>query len=294
MTGDRPPSIRVHEDVALFREAVTFTAAQTAFPARLIEKDYYCTVLLAYVTETAGETVVFKGGTCLAKVIGDFYRLSEDLDFAISMPVDARRAQRRRRVAGMKDAVADVANSLPGFTPSQPLRGANNSTQYVGALSYRSPVSGQSETIKVEISLREPLLAPVQQGSARTALLDPVSGQPLVPEIALPCISKTEAWAEKFRAALTRRDVAIRDFYDLDYAVRALGMRPEAVELADLVRQKLTVPGNDPVDVGRARLSALRAQSETQLKSVLRQHDYDAFDLDRAFDIVAGMAQRVG
>ena len=71
-------------------------------------------------------------------------------------------------------------------------------------------------------------------------------------------------------------------------------MRPEAVELADLVRQKVAVPGNDPVDVGRARLSALRAQSETQLKSVLRQHDYDAFDLDRAFDIVAGMAQRVG
>lgn len=38
--------LRLHEDPELFREAVTFTAAETAFVPRLIEKDYYCTVLL--------------------------------------------------------------------------------------------------------------------------------------------------------------------------------------------------------------------------------------------------------
>jgi len=42
------PTIRFHEDVTLFREAVNFTAAQTAFAAGLIEKDYFCTLLLAY------------------------------------------------------------------------------------------------------------------------------------------------------------------------------------------------------------------------------------------------------
>jgi hypothetical protein len=40
--------IRVHEDPDLFREAVNFTAAETMFMSRLIEKDYFCTILLRY------------------------------------------------------------------------------------------------------------------------------------------------------------------------------------------------------------------------------------------------------
>jgi predicted nucleotidyltransferase component of viral defense system len=285
--------MRFHEDVALFREAVNFTVAQTGFASPLIEKDYFCTLLLEYLVEEADHSVVFKGGTCLAKVIGDFYRLSEDLDFAISMPVDASRDQRRRRAAAVKNAVAGVTERLPVFAIQEPLRGANNSTQYIGAVGYSSPVSGQTETIKVEISLREPLLTPISDGLAKTILLDPISGKPLVPEVMVPCISKTEALAEKFRAALTRREVAIRDFYDLDYAVRKMGLKSQDAELVELVRQKLAVPGNDPVDVGQSRLADLRRQLETRLRPVLRQRDYEEFDLDRAIEIVVGMARMV-
>ena len=84
MTMIEPPAIRVHEDSDSFREAVNFTAAETKFAARLIEKDYFCTVLLGYFGAAVGEELIFKGGTCLAKVHADFYRLSEDLDFASS------------------------------------------------------------------------------------------------------------------------------------------------------------------------------------------------------------------
>jgi predicted nucleotidyltransferase component of viral defense system len=226
-------------------------------------------------------------------VIGDFYRLSEDLDFAVSMPVDASRDQRRRHAAAVKDAVAGVTDRLSVFAIQEPLRGANKSTQYIGAVGYRSPVSGQAETIKVEIGLRELLLTPVLDGLAKTILLDPISGKPLVPEVIVPCISKTEALAEKFRAALTRREVAIRDFYDLDYAVRKLGLMPQDAELVELVRQKLAVPGNDPVDVSQSRLADLRRQLETRLRPVLRQRDHKEFDLDRAIEIVVGMARLV-
>lgn len=39
--------IRLHEeDPALFAEAIGFTSAETGFIASLIEKDYYCSVLL--------------------------------------------------------------------------------------------------------------------------------------------------------------------------------------------------------------------------------------------------------
>lgn len=39
--------IDYHGDASLFRAALSFTAAETGFSERLIEKDYYCSVALA-------------------------------------------------------------------------------------------------------------------------------------------------------------------------------------------------------------------------------------------------------
>ena len=86
----------------------------------------------------------------------------------------------------------------------------------------------------------------------------------------------------------------MRDFFDLDYAVRNLGLKPDDAGLVALVRDKMHIPGNDPVDVSANRLAALRQQLEPQLQSVLRAEDFRAFDLDRAFKIVARMAMRLG
>jgi hypothetical protein len=66
--------INAHEDADLFREAVRFTAAQTGFVPRLIEKDYFCTLLLDHLATAVGAELVFKGGTCLAKVHSELYR----------------------------------------------------------------------------------------------------------------------------------------------------------------------------------------------------------------------------
>lgn len=92
----------------------------------------------------------------------------------------------------------------------QSLTGANNSTQYVALIGYRSLLTGLDETIKIEVGLREPLLLPVEERAAHTLLLDPVSRGPMVPAVNVPCIARLEAFAEKFRAALSRREVAIR------------------------------------------------------------------------------------
>jgi predicted nucleotidyltransferase component of viral defense system len=290
--GESSSVVRVHEDPSLFREAVNFTTAETAFPARLIEKDYFCTGLLEYLSEASGG-LVFKGGTCLAKVHADFYRLSEDLDFVVPMPVDAPRAERSKQAKPLKEAVEKLPKRLPEFHLVDPLKGANNSTQYIAVVGYSSLIRRQEETIKIEVGLREPLLTPVVKSPARTIMLDPVSSKSLVPPVSIRCISKTEAMAEKFRAALSRREAAIRDFFDIDYAVRMLGLRPRDAAFIKLVRQKLDVPGNDPVDVSRVRLKTLRQQLEPRLKPVLRAKDFAEFDLDRAFDIVADVAAMV-
>jgi len=286
------PPILIHEDPEFFRAAVTFTAATTGFQARLIEKDYFCSVLLQYLAEANG-SLIFKGGTCLAKVFADFYRLSEDLDFVIPMAIESTRSERRSQAAPLKTAVDSLPQELPEFRLDSPLIGANNSTQYLAALQYTSLVSGQSDTIKLEIGLREPLILPKIGGSAKTILLNPGSGESLVEEFELRSISRLEAFAEKFRAALSRRQVAIRDFYDVDYAIRKELIRPEDEELIDLVRQKTRIPGNEAVDISQPRLAELRQQVEAQLRPVLRESDFRDFDLDRAFGVISDMAASV-
>ena len=279
-------------EAGFFQEALGFTKQQYGFPERLIEKDYLCSLLLEYLSD-AQENLVFKGGTCLAKVHADFYRLSEDLDFVIPMRTDASRTARSRTAEGLKAIIAALPNRFPSVKVIEPLMGANSSTQYNALVGYRSFVGPREETIKIEVGLREPLLQSVVSGEANTIVLDPVSGETLIPPKKVRCISRAEAFAEKFRAAFTRREVAIRDFFDIDYAVQTLGLEPQDTELVGLVQAKLAVPGNEPINVSDERLAILRQQLAPQLRPVLREKDFRAFDLDRAFGVVADMADRL-
>jgi predicted nucleotidyltransferase component of viral defense system len=176
----------------------------------------------------ADAELVFKGGTCLTKVHSELYRLSEDLDYTIPIAVDAPRSERSRRVEPVKTALSRLNRTVPVFRVIDTLRGANRSTQYLAVVGYRSVLNQQDESIKIEISLREPLLSPVLKGAARTMLRSPLTNNPMVAPIAVRCIAKAGALAERFRAALSRRDVAIRDFYDIDHAVRKTGSTRKA------------------------------------------------------------------
>ena len=62
----------------------------------------------------------------------------------------------------------------------------------------------------------------------------------MVPAFSVPCLSRAEAMAEKLRAALSRRDVAIGDFYDVDHAVRRLGLRVRDQDLGPAGADRLT------------------------------------------------------
>lgn len=283
---------RTHLDRAAFVEVVRFTAASTGFDPRLVEKDYFCTLVLEQLSGI--DALVFKGGTCLAKVHAGFYRLSEDLDFTIPIAFDATRGQRRAKIAQVKDALDALSRRQPALRVLEPLSGANVSTQYLATVAYTSLLTGREETVKMEVALREPLLVEPTAAEAASILLDPLTGQPIVPAVPVRCIARIEAYAEKLRAALSRRDAAIRDFFDVDYAVRTGVLEVDDHRLLSLVRAKLAVPGNTPVDVSPARLATLRQQLDANLRPVLRPGDFAAFDLDRAFRIVSDVAAAVG
>ncbi len=288
MKRDTPLNI-YEKDPALFKEAIETSERETGFPASMIEKDYFCTLVLDHLGATGRNGLAFKGGTCLAKVHADFYRLSEDLDFTIPMASGASSQMRSDAFDPVRAAIQSLTEKYPSFHIEE-LRGADRSRQYFTYLTYPSRYGRGEGKIKIEVGLREPLRDALIQGAAKTLLLNPFLKTALFRPISMPCMSLRESMAEKFRAALTRREVAIRDFYDIGFVVESLGWDHLDEEFLNMVRQKLAVPRNPTPDVSDARLIDLKAQMETQLKPVLRSRDFDVFDLEKAVDLVRQVA----
>lgn len=282
-------NLDLHTDPDLFWNSVIFTSRQTGFAPLLIEKDYMCSVLLNHLARTGDDSLMFKGGTCLAKVHWNFNRLSEDLDYVIPLPIDAKRQERSKQATPYKKVISNLPEAHPVFIVKEPLTGRNESRQYLAEVGYQSIVSGNDESIKLEIGLREPLFQDVFEGQAKTLLQNAANPGDTITAFPMRCLSYEEAMAEKFRAALSRKDVAIRDFFDIDYAVVVGGLKTDKPGFVQMVGRKLAIPGNEPLDMSGERLSALAGQLNAQLKPVLRPKDFEAFDLERATSFVRTM-----
>jgi len=283
--------IAVHEDPDLFRESVLYTARETGFLAELIEKDYFCSLVLNYLYASDDFGLVFKGGTCLSKIYSDFYRLSEDLDFIVPISSETSRSERSRMARPLKEKIEALNKSLPILEVPDGCRGHNNSKQYIADAQYVSSITSKPEKVKIEIGLREEMLLDAQNSEAKTLLADPFKMKPAVAPFSVVSMSLKEAYAEKVRAALTRRDPAIRDFFDIDFAVRELVFDLHEDRFLELVRAKLAIPDNDPVDISAARKENLKKQVEARLKPVLRSKDFGKFELDRAFGTVVDLGK---
>jgi|GEM_PF-108755 len=254
-----------HEDTNRFLEALSHTAAGTGFSKRLIEKDYYCSILLQDFTPLFEKGLVFKGGTSLSKIHIEFFRLSEDLDFGASVKAEASRTTRREAIAPVKNHLTELTNRLPFIAEKVTLSGHNNNSQYNAEFTYLSSITGEQEAIKFEASLREETLLPVENLRAKTALIDPLTGLSVIEPFQVQTLSLIEAYAEKARAALTRREPAIRDYFDIEIAAQRGLIRQDTPEFLALVSQKLRIT-SDPVNISDKRVEDLRRQLEAQLK----------------------------
>jgi predicted nucleotidyltransferase component of viral defense system len=282
--------LRLHETPDAFRKALQSTQAASGFAQHLIEKDYYCSLILADFAPLFSGDLVFKGGTCLSKVYVGFYRLSEDLDFAISIPTTARPQARREACLPVKRHLEQIAERLPTIRTFTSLQGHDGSRQYNAILQYESAVTGEHESVKVQLAIREPIIEATVCCCGRTLLRHPTGGEMADTELSLRVLSLHEAYAEKVRAALTRKPPAIRDIFDIDEAVRAKRLDFFQPEFISLVRQKLAVPRNAVIDTSQNRTKELEDQLETHLKPVLRSFDYATFDIDRALATINRLA----
>lgn len=285
---------RIHDDKDRFVAAIQYTAAERGFSAPLIEKDYFCSLVLAEISELFDGGLVFKGGTSLSKIHNDFYRLSEDLDFMISVRPDALPAELRNMIRAPKAYVLDMSARLPCIiVPAKwndtEAGGRHHSIQ----LAYQSHITGEPGKIKFEISLRGKIHTSVEQAGARTLLLDPTTQAPALGDISVKALSLHETYAEKVCAALTRRELAIRDFYDLHHALEKGLIDLEDEALLTLTRLKVTAPNSYPLNEDPERLSRLTSQLEGELRPVLLPEDFSQFDVERIFGKLTSVAEAI-
>lgn len=279
----------LHRNKDDFVRTLNQVAMQTGFLLPLVEKDYYLTLVLSRLHELSPD-LIFKGGTCLNKIYFSYYRLSEDLDFTMRLPVDTpTRGMRRKCIEPVKDRIEAYAAQFDMRVDDADEAGRNESRQYVYHFLYRSAVLPVESKIKVEIGLRyNPVHAP-EKKRVQHGFLHPFTGEPLFDAQEVFCLALKEIVAEKLRAAATRETIAPRDFYDIDYIIRN-GFRLTEPEALALFQRKLEEDRADTdlarysVNLGRSadEIRDMRRRIKEELYEVLTPDERSRFDLDAA------------
>ena len=121
--------------------AVEFTAAKTGFQPALVEKDFWCSVMLGRLYAAGDCPLVFKGGTLPSKAYVAFNRMSEDLDSTLPTGPEMKRGARSKRAREIEAAVEKATAGLLE-ADAEGWRSFTNSTQQRVVLRYTSVFGG--------------------------------------------------------------------------------------------------------------------------------------------------------
>jgi len=139
--------------------------------------------------------------------------------------------------------------------------------------------------------LREPLFLEAKKENASTLLTNPFTLKPFISPFPVTTISKKEAFAEKIRAALSRKELAIRDYYDLFYAIKENIISINDPELLRLATEKLIF--SNGITLNEKSLPVLKRQLVTELKPVLRDNDFNAFNLEKTLTEIQKLVEKL-
>ena len=243
------------------------------------EKDFLLTLILIKFWEKYKD-LVFKGWTCLNKVYFPYFRLSEDLDFVLNMEI-GRNARKTILKEYEENFIKDL--SILGITLREERTKFDEYRLAMFTFEYRSIINQSLQTIKIDISLKGRLSLWAKPGKIQSIFIDSVYEEPLFSQDhTISCIDLTESVAEKMRAALTRREPAIRDFFDIWYVRSFSDFDFESDEFRSLLRQKLAeVQYEYTLENNK---SLLERQIVTDLKPVLT--DNYGFDFDTIYAFI--------
>jgi len=267
------------------KDIIPAIAGKMKFRPAIVEKDYYLTVILNNIETMLTDKIVFKGGTLLNKAHLNYHRLSEDLDFTYNAEFTAR-SQRSKAITPIREKMPSFLKAL-GLTSDKPQgEGFNNSTQYVFKVKYPSVLMVKDDMLKIEISLRQPPIDTPIKTEIKHFYQDPFTGEDLFPSRKVLSLSWKEAVAEKLKAAISRKDVAIRDYYDLWY-IAEFGFDFYDKNFIKLFKRKVADEGyagdyKENFGLSADKISFLRKQIDDLLKPVIRSGE--EFNLDKVLE----------
>lgn len=267
------------------KDIIPVIAGKMKFRPTIVEKDYYLTVILNNIEVLLTDKIVFKGGTLLNKAYLNYHRLSKDLDFTYGAEFKAR-SQRSKAITPIREKMPSFLKALKLTSDKPEGEGFNNSTQYVFKVKYPSVLMGKDDMIKIEISLRQPPIDKPIHTEIKHFYQDPFTGEDLFPSGKIWSLSWYEPVAEKLKTAISRKDVAIRDYYDL-WHIAESGFDFYNKKFIKLFKRKVTDEGytgdyKKDFGLGADKLSFLRKQIDDLLMPVI--HSGETFDLDRVLE----------
>ena len=211
---------------------------------RVIEKDYVITAILLALTGTKiSELLAFKGGTALKKIYFPDYRFSEDIDFTLIVDTSPG------ALVSEFEALLRVLATNQGFQfqvdANRIERRKDSLTLYVN---FVGPLQArlQSRDIKVDFTLSEILVFPLEKRAVHSAYSDVSSGS-------LNVYSLEEVLVEKLCAIIGRTEP--RDIYDANFLFSLDEIDFFAIEAG--FQEKAEFKGIDP-----SRLSRVIARKE--------------------------------
>jgi len=215
----------------------------------LLEKDLQVVAAIRTVSEVdaAPFSLIFGGGTALARAHKAIARMSEDVDFKIIPPAEygESRSRLKSQLRALRGLVTDALNTTGIFGIVE--AHARNENRYIAyQLPYRSsqPTRGLRPSVQVELTYA-PIRLPTVTRSVASFVTEAFAREPEVTAIA--CISITETAAEKLVALLRRTAMVlaatddeqpyddptlVRHIYDL----HCIQSRYDAVEVVDVAR----------------------------------------------------------
>lgn len=253
------------------------TAQSQGFPILKLEKDFYLTILLILISKHF-PNLIFKWWTSLNKIYFDYYRLSEDLDFVVIF--EWSRKARKALLESYKQIFLQLFSNF-GFSFVEQRTKFNEDRQGIFEFSYSSLVDGSKDKIKIDIKIESSLKREAVYKEIIAIYQDPISNQAFFQKHNIQVMSLDEIMAEKMRAALTRKEPAIRDFFDIHYARQKWYLFEN---IKDLIQEKVAeVDFIYTLDQENMFLD-LQRQIKTELNPVLKD-DFD-FDLAEIYQLI--------
>lgn len=219
----------------------------------MVEKDILLHQVLTDLSSDMffAKNMLFKGGTCLIKHYLGYFRFSEDMDFTWK-----DQSQFKGKTAGkirseLSNIIDKIGETFEGIASKRGLdfRCAKGNKKYVELggsnktctfkVWYYSEVLRKKTFFKVQVNFVEEICTRPKRGELRglltsneeeLAALFPEEYREYSKAIPFAIYDVSEILSEKVRALLTREGVKARDFLDIFFISKKMGIRQEDVE----------------------------------------------------------------